>query len=191
MPKIAIVFFSAQGHTRQLAHAVAEGARSVAGTQVEVCEIVGADIVEGRWGNASIVDACNAADAIVFGTPTYMGDTSAQMKAFIDACGAIWMKQGWKNKLAAAFTHSLGLSGDKVNTLQSLFHNATQHSMIWVSLGEMVEGTGPEHVNRLSSYSGAMAQSDWGQESCNPGDLKTAQKLGARVADVASRVNLR
>jgi NAD(P)H dehydrogenase (quinone) len=187
MAKVAIVYFSAQGHTHQLAEAVAEGATGVPGTQVELVRIVGEDITGGRWKNPEALAKLSAADAIVFGTPTYMGGYAAQTKAFIDAASEVWFKLGWKDKLAAGFTHSLGLSGDKLNTLQSLWVNAMQHGMVWVGLGEMVEGTGPDKVNRLSSYSGVMAQSDWGQEAVNPGDRKSAALLGARVATAAAR----
>ena len=90
-------------------------------------------------------------------------------------------------QLAAGFTHSQGLSGDKQNTLASLWVNAMQHGMIWVGLGELVEGTAPDKVNRLSSYSGAMAQTDGGQEQVNDGDRKTAAILGRRVAETAAR----
>jgi NAD(P)H dehydrogenase (quinone) len=187
MPTVAIVYFSAQGHTHQIAEAVAEGATGVSGTTVELIRLAGSDIVEGRWKNDAVLDKLAAADAIVFGTPTYMGGYSAQMKAFIDAASAVWFKLGWKDKLAAGFTHSLGLSGDKLNTLQSLWVNAMQHGMVWIGPGEMVEATGPDKVNRLSSFSGAMAQTDWGQEQVNPGDRKTAAILGKRVAEAAAR----
>lgn len=187
MARIAIVYFSAQGHTQQMAEAVAEGARGVAGTTVDLLRLVGEDIDKGRWKNAEILATCNAADAIIFGTPTYMGGYAAQMKAFIDASSEIWSKYGWKNKFAAGFTHSLGLSGDKQNTLTSLWVNAMQHGMIWISLGQPVEGTAADKVNRLSAHGGAMAQTDWGQETINPGDRKTAVLLGQRVAEVANR----
>ena len=187
MATVAIVYFSAQGHTHQIAEAVAEGAKGVGGTTVELVRIVGTDIVEGRWKNQAALDALAAADAIIFGTPTYMGGYSAQVKAFIDAASAVWMKLGWKDKLAAGFTHSQGLSGDKLNTLQSLWVNAMQHGMVWVGLGELVEGTAPDKVNRLSSYGGAMAQTDWGQDQTNEGDRKTAAILGKRVAETAAR----
>ena len=187
MPAVAVVYFSAQGHTHQLAEAVAEGARGVAGTTVELVRIVGSDITDGRWKNPAALATLAAADAIVFGTPTYMGGYSAQMKTFIDAASAVWAKLGWKNKLAAGFTHSQGLSGDKLNTLQGLWVNAMQHGMVWVGLGELVEGTGADKINRLSCYSGAMAQTDWGQDAVNPGDRKTAMILGKRVAEAAAR----
>jgi NAD(P)H dehydrogenase (quinone) len=187
VPKIAIVYFSAQGHTHQIAEAVAEGANGVAGTTAELIRIVGSDVVEGRWKNPEALAKLTAADAIVFGTPTYMGGYAAQFKAFIDAASEVWMTLGWKDKLAAGFTHSGGLSGDKLNTLASLVVNAMQHGMVWVGLGEMVEGTAADKVNRLSSFTGVMAQTDWGQETVNPGDRKSAAILGARVAGAAAR----
>ncbi|MBA4067583.1 MAG: flavodoxin family protein [Isosphaera sp.] len=187
MPTVAIVYFSAQGHTHQLAEAVAEGARGVAGTAAELVRIVGDDIAGGRWKNPTALAKLSAADAIVFGTPTYMGGYSAQMKAFIDAASEVWMRLGWKDKLAAGFTHSQGLSGDKLNTLAGLWVNAMQHGMAWVGPGELVEGTGPDQVNRLGAYGGAMAQTDYGQDKVNPGDLKTAGILGKRVAEAAAR----
>lgn len=187
MPTVAIVYFSAQGHTHQIAEAVAEGAKGVAGTTVELVRIVGSDIVEGRWKNPEALAKLTAADAIVFGTPTYMGGYAAQVKAFIDAASEVWFKLGWKDKLAAGFTHSLGYSGDKLNTLQSLWINAMQHGMVWIGLGEMVEGTAPDKVNRLSCFSGVMAQTDWGQDQTNEGDRKSATILGKRVAEAAAR----
>jgi NAD(P)H dehydrogenase (quinone) len=187
MPSVAIIYFSAQGHTHQIAEAVAEGAKSVSGTTVELVRIVGSDIIEGRWKNPAALAKLSAADAIIFGTPTYMGGYSAQMKAVIDAASEVWMKLGWKDKIAAAFTHSGGLSGDKLNTLASLWVNAMQHGMVWVGLGELVEGTAADKVNRLSSYGGAMAQTDWGQDQVNAGDRKTATILGKRVAETAAR----
>ncbi len=187
MPSIAIVYYSAQGHTHALAEAVAEGAKSVSGTTVELIRLQNDDIKNGRWSNDAAIAKINAADAIIFGTPTYMGGYSAQMKAFIDACGGIWYQQLWKDKIAAAFTHSQGLSGDKLNTLNGLYINAMQHSMVWIGPGLLVEGTGTENVNRLSSYSGAMAQTDGNQAAINPGDGKTASALGKRVAEATAR----
>ncbi|VTS02945.1 nadph-dependent fmn reductase : NADPH-dependent FMN reductase OS=Tolypothrix bouteillei VB521301 GN=DA73_11640 PE=4 SV=1: FMN_red [Gemmata massiliana] len=187
MATVAIVYFSAQGHTHQLAEAVAEGARGVNGTTVELVRLVGADIVEGRWKNPSVLAKLAAADAIVFGTPTYMGGYAAQFKAFIDTSSEVWMAQGWKDKLAAAFTHSQNLSGDKQSTLIGLWVNAMQHSMVWVSPGIKVEGYDADKLNRLAGYGGVMAQTAWGQEKVNEGDRKTAVLLGQRVAETAVR----
>jgi NAD(P)H dehydrogenase (quinone) len=184
MPKIAIVYYSAQGHTHTVAEAVQAGAASVAGTTVDLIRIQDSEIQNGRWKNDAAVTTLNAADAIIFGTPTYMGGVSAQVKAFIDGCGGIWYQQLWKNKIAAGFTHSQGLSGDKLNSLQSLFINAMQHSMIWVGLGQMVQGPAPENINRLASFSGAMAATYPAENPVSSGDVETARLLGVRVAEV-------
>lgn len=187
MPSVAIVYYSAQGHTHDLAAAVAEGAGAITGTTVTLVRLLDADIQNGRWKNDAQTAVLNAADCIVFGTPTYMGGYSAQMKAFIDACGGIWFQQGWKDKLAAGFTHSQGLSGDKLNTLNGLFINAMQHGMAWVGTAMMPEGDQPGHKNRLSSYSGLMAQSGYGQDKIGEADRQTAVLFGKRVAEAAVR----
>ena len=54
-----------------------------------------------------------AADAIVFGSPTYMGNVSWQFKSFADASSKPWYGQAWKDKLAAGFTNSASINGDK------------------------------------------------------------------------------
>ena len=187
MPTVAIVYYSGQGHTHRLAEAVAEGARTVPGTTAELLRIVGEDIHHGRWKNPEIHSKLDAADAIVFGTPTYMGGVAAQFKAFIDTASSSWFRLGWKDKLAAGFTHSQGLSGDKLNTLQSLWVNAMQHGMVWVGPGIMPEGTHPGGVNRLSSFSGAMAQT-FQPDVVDEGDIKTAAILGERVAAFAAKL---
>lgn len=187
MPSLAIVYYSKEGHTHQVAEAVAEGGRAVAGVTVELVRLQDADIQNGRWKNDAQLATLSAADGIVFGSPTYMGGYSAQVKAFIDAASGIWLKQGWKDKLAAGFTHSQGLSGDKVNTLQGFYTNAMQHSMAWVGTGMLPEGPSPDKLNRLASFTGLMAQSDYGQATIHPGDRATAVKFGTRVAEALVR----
>lgn len=187
MPSLAIVYFSSQGHTHEVAEAVATGARAVEGTTATLVRLLDTEIQNGRWKNDVSVAVLNAADAIVFGTPTYMGGYSAQITCFIDACSGIWMKQGWKDKIAAGFTHSQGLSGDKLNTLNGLFINAMQHGMVWVGNAILPEGDQPEMINRIGSYTGLMAQSGYGQASIGDGDKKTAGMFGQRVAGTTAR----
>jgi NAD(P)H dehydrogenase (quinone) len=185
--KICVVYYSSQGHTESIAQAVIEGASGVAGATVENLKLLNQDIHEGRWKNDQVLATLASADAIIFGTPTYMGGYSAQMKAFIDACSSVWFAQGWKDKVAAGFTHSQGLSGDKLQTLTGLMINALQHGMIWVGPALMPEGSEPHQVNRIVSYPGLMAQSDYGQEAPGEGDLKTARLFGQRVAEATAR----
>jgi NAD(P)H dehydrogenase (quinone) len=187
MTKIAIVYHSGYGHTEVLAQKVAEGASSV-GAQADLHPIKGL-----TDDFAALVAALDDYDAIVFGTPTYMGDVSAPFKAFMDASSAAWFTAKWKDKLATAFTNSLSLSGDKLNTLISLSVFAAQHGMIWVSAG-MAPGaasgkTGPEDVNRLGSALGTMAQSENVGPDVSPptGDRETARLLGIRIGTATAR----
>lgn len=187
MPTVAIVYFSAQGHTHRIAEAVADGVRTVPGATPALHRILGEHIVGGRFQNPDMMAALDAADAIVFGTPTYMGGYAAQFKAFVDAASASWFRLAWKDKIAAGFTHSMGLSGDKLNTLQGLWVNAMQHGMVWVGTGVMPDSQQPGGVNRLSSFSGAMAQTSQ-PDVVDEGDIKTAAILGARVAALAAKL---
>lgn len=177
MAKISVVYHSGYGHTKVIAEAVVRGAKSVAGAQVE---LVSVEEIDRHW------ETLDSSDAIVFGTPTYMGTVSAPFKAFMDASSKAWFEQKWKDKLAAGFTNSMGMSGDKLNTLQTLAIFAAQQGMIWVGLGEMVQ---PDGVNRLSSYLGAMTQAGNvpPEQEPGPADQATGEALGRRVAKAAER----
>jgi multimeric flavodoxin WrbA len=117
---------------------------------------------------------------------------SWQFKKFADASSKPWFAQEWKDKIAAGFTNSAGMGGDKQGVLTSLFTLAMQHSMVWVSQGLMPSNTKAakrDDVNYLVSYSGAVAQSpsDAGADAMSPGDLETARIFGKRVAEAAER----
>jgi NAD(P)H dehydrogenase (quinone) len=181
MPNVVVVYHSGYGHTQRMAQSVAQGA------QAELIAIdADGNLPEGGW------EALAAADAIIMGSPTYMGSVSWQFKKFADASSKPWFSQQWKDKLAAGFTNSAGMNGDKQATLNTLFTLAMQHGMIWVSQGLMPSNTKDAQrndVNYLVSYSGAIAQSpsDAGANDMLPGDLETARLFGERVAAVAAR----
>ncbi len=186
-PRVVIAFHSAKGRTAALAMAVAEGAEA-GGASVTVVPVDRID--DDGW--RTLADA----DAIIFGCPTHMGSVSGAMKAFMDASSErAWFTQSWKDKLAAGFTNSASLSGDKLNTLVQLSVFAAQHSMVWVSLGLMPgnrrgRGSEPSALNRLGSHLGAMAQSDPGApptEAPPKSDRATGRSLGERVARHAAR----
>jgi NAD(P)H dehydrogenase (quinone) len=177
MANVSVVYHSGYGHTKVIAEAVVRGAAAVSGTRVD---LVAVEDVEQHWGTLE------ASDAIIFGSPTYMGSVSGPFKMFMDVSSKVWFEQKWKDKLAAGFTNSMGLSGDKLNTLQTLAIFAAQQGMLWVGLGEMVD---PNGVNRLSSYLGAMTQAGNVPPDQEPGaaDQATGEALGRRVAKAAER----
>ena len=181
MARIAVVFHSGYGHTLRMAQAVAEGADA----QLVAIDADGGVDADG-W------ETLDSADAIIFGSPTYMANVSWQFKKFADASSKQWFSQAWKDKIAAGFTNSASLNGDKLATLNALFGLAMQHGMLWVSQGIMpsnAKASTRQDINSLGSYSGAMAQSpsDAGADAMSKGDLETARLFGKRVAEVAAK----
>ncbi len=186
MTKVAIVFHSGYGHTAAIAEAVQRGAASVAGTEVSL--IKAAEASE-HW------EELDSADAIIFGSPTYMGSTAAEMKKFMEATSGRWMHQQWADKLAAGFSVSASWSGDKLNTLFDLAVFAAQHSMIWAGLnilpGFNHSKGSIDDLNRTGHAIGVgiQANADQGAEGIKESDFKTAEALGARIAALAARFN--
>jgi NAD(P)H dehydrogenase (quinone) len=187
MSKIAIIYHSGYGHTKKQAEAVYAGALSVnPATELIAIDAEG-NLSEAAWATL------NAADAIVFGSPTYMGSVSWQFKKFADASSKVWFSHGWKDKVAAGFTNSASMNGDKLSTLHYMFTLAMQHGMVWVGTGLMPankKDAKRNDVNQLGSFAGAMAQSPADvspEEGPLPGDLETANIFGKRVAETAAK----
>lgn len=182
MAKVVVVFHSGYGHTLRMAQSVAEGANA------ELLPIdADGNVSEAAW--ASLKEA----DAIIMGSPTYMGQVSWQFKKFADASSKPWYSRAWKDKIFAGFTNSASMNGDKFSTLQYLFTLAMQHGGIWVGTGTVPSNSKAAQrndSNYLGSYSGAMAQtpSDASVAEMLPGDLESAKLFGARVAGIAGRL---
>ncbi|MEE2672995.1 MAG: flavodoxin family protein [Myxococcota bacterium] len=188
MTRVAVVYHSDSGHTKLMAEAVHEGAASVEGTDAEIYFLDRKRIVEGRFEDEPLLEALDQADAIIFGCPTYMGDVSGPMKAFLDATLGRWYKGSWSDKIAAGFTVSSTPSGDKLSALMSLVVCAMQLGMLWVGLDQ--NPVNSEGLNRLSFYLGVGGQAHYGGEevAIDTGDRATGVVLGARVAKVARRL---
>ncbi len=182
MSSVAIAYHSGYGHTATVAEAVARGVNSVPGASAVLVPVEQAE---------QRINELHAAGAIVFGAPTYMGSASAAFKAFMDNTSKFFAAAPWQDKLAAGFTVSASQSGDKLNTLVQLAIFAMQHGMVWAGLGlppgnSSSKGSADD-LNQLGSFIGAMAQAnaDQGAEGIKASDLRTAEHLGRRVAELA------
>lgn len=181
MAKVAVVFHSGYGHTLRMAQSVAEGA----GAELVAIDADG-NLSDAGWATLA------AADAIIMGSPTYMGSVSWQFKKFADASSKAWYSQVWKDKVFAGFTNSATMNGDKHSTLHYLFTLAMQHSGIWVGTGMMpsnAKAAQRNDVNYVGSSAGAMAQSpsDASPAEMLPGDPETARLFGQRVATLTAQ----
>jgi NAD(P)H dehydrogenase (quinone) len=195
MTTISIVYHSNNGHTAALAQAIARGAETVEGTNVHIVEIAQRDINDGRWSNPDIATLLEKSDAIVLGSPTYMGMVSATMKTFLEWAFNPWRAQSWKDKVAAGFTNSASQSGDKLNTLIDFAVFAAQMGMIWIGVGDPPgnnwSGGSRDDLNRLGTWLGAMSQSNGdrpAREEPPASDRATGERLGRRVAMITRRL---
>lgn len=189
MAKVAIVFFSGYGHTAKQAEAVERGARSVAGTEVTLLRIdENGDLPEDGF------DLLATQDAVIYGSPTYMGGPAWQFKKFADASSKLWIQQALKDTVAAGFTNSASVNGDKFSTIQYQWTLSQQHGQLWVGVGQLPankKAHGPDDINWTAGFAGAMAISPSDaspDEAPRSGDLKTAELLGQRVAETAERL---
>jgi len=181
MANIAVIYHSGYGHTQRQAQAVAEGA----GAQLIAIDAEG-NLPDGAWEQLA------AADAIVFGSPTYMGGPSWQFKKFADASSKPWFSSAWKNKLFAGFTNSASTMGDKLSTLNYFMTLAMQHGGVWVGTGTMPSNSKAatrDDTNWMGVWLGAasVSPSDASPAEMFPGDLKMAREFGQRVAETAAR----
>lgn len=177
MINIGLVYFSNTDVTGSLMMAISAELRQF---PCEVLEhrVQGQQIVDGRFVDNDIFAALHSCQAIIFGSPTYMGGVAAQFKAFADATSDFWAEQRWAGKLAAGVTSGTGLNGDQSATLAYLQLLASQHGMLWVSLDAPYNHT-PGGVNRLGCQLGVTAQSTDG--TVHEADIASAKYLAASV----------
>ncbi|MEY4738209.1 MAG: hypothetical protein RL302_2528 [Pseudomonadota bacterium] len=179
MPNVVVVFHSGYGHTQRLAQSVAQGA----GASLIAIDADG-NVPASAW------EALAAADAIIFGSPTYMGSVSWQFKKFADASSKPWYTQAWKDKIFGGFTASANMNGDKLSTLHYLMTLAMQHGGVWAGTGlhhNTLKASQRSDINYLASSAGPMAQTpgDASADGMNAGDLETGRLFGERIAALA------
>lgn len=197
MVKILVLYYSMYGHIETMAKAVAEGVRSVEGTEVtikRVPELVPEEVA--RKAGAKLdqaapiatVDELPSYDAILFGTPTRFGNMCAQMRNFLDQTGRLWLSGNLIGKVGSVFTSTATQHGGQETTITS-FHSTLLHQgMIIVgvpyscqellNMGEITGG---------SPYgAGTLAGSD-GRRQPSENELKIARFQGVHVAKIAKK----
>lgn len=191
MTKVAIIYHSQTGHTGVVAHEIAAGVQD-SGSQALMLKINDA-----AQDFTDMIDQASEADAIIFGSPTFMGDISSPLKAFFEAAAYVWLNLEWKDKLAGGFTNSLHFAGDKAHALNSILVLAMQHGMIWVGAGQApghhTSGdAAPDVVNRLGYSIGVATQSGYSSCDVTPpsGDRNFARLYGLRIASLLPKLKV-
>lgn len=199
MAKVLVLYYSMYGHIEIMAKAVAEGARSVAGTEVtikRVPELMPEDAARKAGAKldqeapVATVDELANYDAIIFGTPTRFGNMCAQMRNFLDQTGRLWMNGSLIGKVGSVFTSTGTQHGGQETTITS-FHSTLLHQgMIIVGVPySCQELMNMNEITGGSPYgAGALAGGD-GKRQPSENELKIARFQGNHVAGVAKKLS--
>ena len=197
MTKLLVLYYSTYGHVETMAHAIAEGARSVDGVEVtlkRVPETMPPEVAA-KYG-AKLDQAAPVADpkelgdydAIVFGTPTRFGNMAAQMRNFLDQTGQLWMKGALVGKVGSVFI-STGTGGGNESTILTFIPTLLHHGMIYVGLPYAApELTDISEVRGGSPYGAATIAGADGSRQPSEKELSLARFQGKHVAGIAAQM---
>jgi len=199
MTKILVLYYSSYGHVETMAGAVAEGARSVAGTTVtikRVPELVPEEVARKSFmkleQEAPIANPLELGDydAVIFGTPTRFGNMAAQMRNFLDQCGQVWAEGRTVGKVGSVFVSTASQHGGQETTITS-FHTTLLH-LGFVVVGVPYSCQGLFEMDEISGGSpygaSTMAKSD-GSRQPSKNELEIARFQGEHVATIAAKLS--
>ncbi len=196
MSKVLVLYYSTYGHIETMANAVAEGARSVAGTEVvikRVPELVPEDVA--KAGHYKLDQAAPVAtpaeladyDAIIFGTPTRFGNMAAQMKNFLDQTGGLWAAGKLVGKVGSVFTSTATQHGGQESTILSFHTVLLHHGMAVVGLPYSFQGqTINTEITGGSPYGASTIANGDGSRQPSANELDGARYQGRHVAEITA-----
>lgn len=199
MSKVLVLYYSSYGHIETMAKAVAEGAASVAGTEVvvkRVPELIPEEVAK-RSGikleqDAAVatVDELPTYDAIIFGTPTRFGMMASQMRNFLDQTGGLWAKGALIGKVGSVFVSTATQHGGQEATLLSFHTTLLHHGMVIAGLPYSFGGqTRLDEVTGGSPYGATTIAGGDGSRLPSENELEGARFQGAHVARLAAKLS--
>jgi len=197
MSKVLVLYYSSYGHLETMANAVAEGARS-AGAKVDVKrvpETVPAELAKvshfklEQAAPVATIDELANYDAIIFGAPTRFGRMPAQMAAFLDQAGGLWMRGALNGKVGGAFTSTATQHGGQEVTLFSIITNLLHFGMTIVGLPYSFAGQmSLDEVVGGSPYGATTIAGGQGQRQPSAIELDGARFQGKLIAETANKL---
>lgn len=199
MTKVLVLYYSMYGHIEAMSYAVAEGARSVKGTEVvvkRVPELVPEEIL--RKSGAKVdqaalfatIDELPDYDAIIFGVPTRFGNMAAQMRNFLDQTGGLWAKGSLIGKIGSVFTSSATQHGGQETTIVSFHTTLLHHGMVIVGVPySCQELSNMNEITGGSPYGASTLAGNDGKRQPSANELSIARFQGAHVATLANKLS--
>ncbi|WP_347274662.1 NAD(P)H:quinone oxidoreductase [Candidatus Kuenenia sp.] len=197
MTRVLVLYYSMYGHIETMAKAVAEGVRSVEGTEVTIKRVP--DLVPeevARKAGAKLDQAAPIAaveelpnyDAIIFGTPTRFGNMCAQMRNFLDQTGQLWLNGSLIGKVGSVFTSTGTQHGGQETTITSFHTTLLHHGMIIVGVPYSCEEImNMSEITGGSPYGASTLADRDGSRQPSENERKIARFQGAHVAEVARK----
>jgi NAD(P)H dehydrogenase (quinone) len=200
--KILVVFYSMYGHIFKMAKAVAEGAKEISGTQVElrrvpetlppeVLEKMGAVETQKTFAHVPVctVDELASADAVIFGTPTRFGNMCGQMRQFLDATGQLWQKGALVGKVGSVFASSATQHGGQESTILTFHVTLLHQGFVVVGLPYAFQGQmRNDEITGGSPYGASTIAGTKGERTPSENELAAARFQGKHVATIASKL---
>jgi len=200
--KVQVIFHSTYGHVWRLAEAVAEGARELSGADVQVFRVaetlppdvlekMGATEAQKAFAHVPVADPRRLAeaDAIVLGTPTRYGAATAQMRAFLDNTGGLWVSGALIGKVGSAFTSTASQHGGQETTLLTMstffFHMGMVIAGVPYSTQELLN---LEAVSGGTPYGASTVAGPRGERQPTANELAIARAQGRHVTGIAAKL---
>jgi NAD(P)H dehydrogenase (quinone) len=203
--KLLVVYYSLYGHVLQLARAVEQGAKSVAGVEVILRRVAEFDevirktadnqhLVDVREQQANIpvctLDDLREADGVIFGSPTRYGNMTAQMKQLIDSTASLWLKGEMEGKPAGVFTSTATTHGGQETTLLTMMVPLVHLGMVIVGVPYSFEGMIHTEARGGTPYGATTIAGSRGELQPSKEDLAIASALGQRVATITKKLRV-
>ena len=192
---LLILFYSASGSVKNLAHAIADGAEE-SNIKVKIRTVPRVSSKNEKV-DPSIPDTgeiyCTKDDLIncgglAIGSPTRFGSMASPMKYFLDSTGDLWATNALENKPGIAFTSTSSMHGGQESTLFNLITYMLHQGMVIAGTPYSVEelnktksgGTpyGPTHVENFNS-----------SNELTKDEYEIARKTGLRLANLIINLN--
>ena len=192
---LQILFYSASGSVRNLAHAIAPGAeantlnvrlRTVPKISPNDAMVI-SDIPESGEVYCSKDDLINCA-GLAIGSPTRFGSMAAPLKHFLDSTGDLWSTNALEDKPGIAFTSTGSMHGGQEITLFNLHTYMLHHGMIiagapysFKELNKTKSGGTPYGATHVENFNSS--------NDLTRDEYDIAKKSGARIAKLINKIN--
>ena len=199
MTKVLVLYHSTYGHVEAMAEAVAQGARSVEGVQVDikrVPELVPEDVAKASGykldqaaPEATVADL-EGYDALIVGAGTRYGTAASQMRNFLDQTGGLWMKGALVGKVGSAFTSTATQHGGQETTLIGMIQTLLHHGMLIAGLPYAWAGqTRMDEITGGSPYGASTITGGDGSRQPSANELEGARYQGRVIAETAKKLH--